>query len=145
MMRTHDNPSFRRRGFSLLEVLIGLAILLAGLLGVMAVFPYTLRSQREAEALSLAAPLAQMKAEEIRRDDDRTGRLVREIKRLEQPTPPIVFPNEPRLTYSFSGRSLLYPNAGGDPRGLPNVARVIVRYAPDYRPSQDVLYELRFD
>ncbi|MCL5271001.1 MAG: prepilin-type N-terminal cleavage/methylation domain-containing protein [bacterium] len=142
--RTHTHLA--RSGFSLLEVLVGMTILTAGVLAVAAVFPYLLRAESDAELLSEAAALAQMKAEEIRRDDsapDATGVLRSEIRILPQPTTPIVFSMEPRLSYSFSGASLLYP--ADDPRGTPGVARVIIRYAPGFRESQEVVYELRFN
>ena len=54
---------------SLLEVMVALGILTAGILSIMAIFPYTIKAQQEGELLSEAAALAQMKAEEIRRDD----------------------------------------------------------------------------
>jgi prepilin-type N-terminal cleavage/methylation domain-containing protein len=134
------------RGFTLIEVLVGLSILTAGVLAIMAIFPVLLRTQAEAEMLTIAASLAQMKAEEIRRDDDRNGSLVTAIRNLTEPTTPLVFPHERRLTYSFSGRSLRYGSVdASDPRGSDGVARVIIRYAPDFRPSQDVVYEFRFN
>lgn len=139
--------SDRAGGFTLIEVLVGLAILVAGILAVAAVFPYTFKAQREAEVLTIGVSLAQMKAEEIRRDDSRDGKLVQAIRQMSEPSAPLVFPHEPRLSYSFCGKSLLYQansNEPGDQRGASGVARVIIRYAPNYRPSQDVVYELRF-
>jgi type II secretory pathway pseudopilin PulG len=149
MNKAMTKPAKRRghaEGFSLLEVLVGLGILTAGLLAVMAVFPAVFKSQKEAEILTIAASLAQMKGEEIRRDDSANGTLIGAIEDLTEPSAPIVFPNEPRLEYSFSGRSIMFANSPvpNDPRGLPDVARVIIRYAPSYRPGQDVIYELRF-
>lgn len=132
------------RGFSLLEVLVAIAILLAGMATLVASFPVLVQSGRDTEMLTRAAALAQLKAEEIRRDDSHDKRLVTAIQQLDEPTEPIVFPQDSRLTYSFSGVSLLYREEG-DPRGNPGVARVIVRYAPDYRPGQEVVYELRFN
>lgn len=140
----HTRPA-RARGFSLLEVLVALAILTAGVLAVAAVYPKTLQAGNESQILTEAAALAQMKAEEIRRDNDRAGRLVDAIKSLSNPTDPIQFPREPRLTYSFSNRSLLYTADPTDPRAAPGVPRVVIRYAAEYRKSQDVVYELRFD
>jgi len=136
-----------RRAFTLLEVLVGLGILTAGLLAIIAVFPYTLRSQRDAELLSIAASLAQMKAEQVRRDSRPNGQLMRAIRSLTAPTTPITFPDERRLTYSFSGRTIMFANIGdpADLRAAPNIPRVLIRYSPSYRPSQDVIYELRFD
>lgn len=144
-MNFRHTRSARARGFSLLEVLVALAILSAGVLAVAAVFPKTLQAGNDSQILTEAAALAQMKAEEIRRDNDRDGRLVEAIKNLANPTDPVQFPREPRLTYSFSNRSLLYTTDPTDPRAAPGVPRVIVRYAADYRKSQDVVYELRFD
>lgn len=132
---------------SLLEVLVALGILTAGLLTVLAVFPYTLQAQRDAELLTKAAALAQMKVEEIRRDDSVDGALLSEIKTMSDPSEPIVFQNEPRLAYQFCGRTLLYGSEAdpADPRAQSGVARVIIRYAPSFRPTQDVIYELRFN
>ena len=128
----------------MIEVLVALGILLAGILAVAAVFPYTLQAQRDAEVLSLAGALAQMKVEEIRRDDSADGKLVQAIKDLAEPTAPIVFPNEPRLSYSFSGRPLV---KAADVSTSASIAPawVIVRYDKNYRPSQDVVYELAFN
>ena len=149
-MRTNLHPlsnAAARRGFSLLEVLVGLAILTAGILAIAAVFPQTMRAHEDAELLTIAAALAQMKVEEIRRDDDLNGRLRAEIRSLPQPTASIVFINEPRLSYSFSNQSLLYANVNDpkDPRATPGVPRVIIRYAPEFQPRQDAIYELRFN
>jgi prepilin-type N-terminal cleavage/methylation domain-containing protein len=143
--RRHSTPRSPRQGFSLLEVLVGLSILSAGLLAIMAIFPYTLKGQRQAELLTEAVALAQMKAEEIRRDDSKSKKLVKAIQAMDQPSDPIAFPTEPRLTYSFCGRSLLYGTDSADPRGASNVARVIIRYAPGLKQEQGVLYELRFN
>ena len=135
------------RGFSLLEVLVGLAILTAGLVAAAAIFPQILDSQRDAELLTVAAALAQLKVEEVRRTNDRNDRLIDEIKSLANPTEPVAFANETRLAYSYSGVSVLYPafENPGDPRAAPGVPRVIIRYAPTYRSTQDVVYELRFN
>ncbi len=144
-MNLRQTRPARARGFSLLEVLVALAILTAGVLAIAAVYPKTLQAGNESQILTEAAALAQMKAEEIRRDNDRDGRLLDAIKALDNPTEPVRFPREPRLTYSFSNRSLLYAADASDPRAAPGVPRVIIRYAADYRQSQDVVYELRFD
>ena len=136
-----------RAGFTLLEVLVALAILIAGLLALAASFPLMLQSGRDAELITIAAALAQQKAEEIRRDDSADHRLVTAIRNRATPTDPIVFPLEPRLEYSFSGKTILYATVTdpNDPRAVSGVARVIIRYAPNYRPSQDVIDELRFN
>jgi type II secretory pathway pseudopilin PulG len=134
-------------GFSLLEVLVAMGILVAGMLALSASFPMMLRVGRDAELLTMAAALAQQKAEEIRRDDTADRRLISAIQTQTVPTPPVVFPQEPRLEYSFSGQTVLYADTADpqDPRALSGVARVLIRYAPEYRASQDVIYELRFN
>lgn len=141
-----------RRGLTLVEVLVGLAILTAGMLALATIIPSTLKSHDRAELLTVAAMLAQTKAEEIRRDDSLTQSLQNEIRNLRTPTTPIKFIQEPRLTYSFSGSSLQYallndPSLSNeliDPRARDGIARVIIRYAEDFSPDQEVLYELRF-
>ena len=138
---------FRCRGYTLIEVLVALAILLAGVLAIVLFFPRTLSASAEAVLVTEAAVLAQMKAEEIRRDDDVQGTLVKAIADRTTPTDPIPFVQEPNLAYSFSGRTILYPAdqpGDGDPRNDEGVARVLIRYARSYRSSEDVIYELRF-
>jgi prepilin-type N-terminal cleavage/methylation domain-containing protein len=134
------------RGFSLLEVLVSLTILMVGILAIVFFFSQPLEAARNAEYRTKAALFAQMKAEEIRRDDDTTNTLIRTIEALTVPTTPITFPQDPNLAYQFSGRTILYP--GVSPQGDPGVARVIIRYSAEYRvstnPDKDVLYELRF-
>jgi len=135
-----------RRGYSLIEVLVSVAILLAGIISIVNFFPLGLRAQYRAGDISRAALLAQMKAEEIRRDCDRAGRMIATIRDLHSPTEPITFPNEPRFAYCFCGISLLNPhNDPSDPRSAFGVARVIIMYSKEYRGRNEVLYELRFD
>lgn len=144
-MSTMLHHSARRRGLSILEVLVALGILTAGMLSIMAIYPYTLKAQRDSELLSEAAVLAQMKAEEIRRDDTNTGAMVAAIKNLATPSDPIPFPNEPRLTYSYCGDTVMYKDLDPlDYRAASGVARVVIRYAKSFRDSQDAIYELRF-
>ncbi len=135
-----------KRGFSIVEVIVAVAILMIGILSIVFLFPTTLRSARLTEMQTRATFLAQMKAEEIRRDDDTSSTPVRAIENLATPTAPITFPQDTELAYQFSGRTLLYE--GETPDGDPGVARVIIRYAPEFRqsadPTKDVLYELRF-
>lgn len=134
-----------RRGLSILEVLVALGILTAGMLSIMAIYPYTLKAQRDSELLSQAAGLAQMKAEEIRRDDTQAGAMIAAIKSMATPSDPIPFANEPRLTYSFCGETVMYRDVDPqDYRAASGVARVIIRYASSFRSSQDAIYELRF-
>lgn len=134
------------RGYSLLEVLVSLAILLAGVLAIIFFFPKALESRNQSALLTSGAMLAQMKAEEIRRDDDTTGTLIAAIVSRTEPTAPIVFAQEPRLSYSFHGESVIY-DPSDSPRGDAGVARVIILNSQ--RPTaairrQDVVYELRF-
>jgi type II secretory pathway pseudopilin PulG len=136
----------RIRAYSLLEVLVSLAILLAGILTIVNYFPLTLRANNRAALISQAALLAQLKAEEIRRDNIYGPKLLNLIRTLRQPTPPIQFPQNPILAYSFCGVSLIDPV--DDPDNTADdagVARIIIRYDKSYRPTQDVIYELRFD
>jgi len=133
-------------GFSLLEVVVALGILLVGIVAILAYLPNVLRAQERAKLLTEAALLAQRKAEEIRRDDDRSHTLLNTIRNLTAPTAAMVCPDYPNLAYSFSGVSVLYGDEKpGDPRTYRGVARVIVELAPDSRPSGNVLYEVRFD
>ncbi|MBN1515771.1 hypothetical protein JXA32_04290 [Candidatus Sumerlaeota bacterium] len=147
------NPADRLRwmqrrgtaGFSLLEVLVSLMALLAGVLMIAIYFPRAVEQKYEAMYRTKAVALAQLKAEEIRLYDDLGHTKLEEIRALTRPTRPLPFPDEPKLSYQFSGVSLLDPiDDSGDPRDDIGVARVIVRYSTDFRPSRDVLYELRF-
>ncbi|MCX7717949.1 MAG: prepilin-type N-terminal cleavage/methylation domain-containing protein [Candidatus Sumerlaeaceae bacterium] len=134
----------RGRGFTLLEVLVSLTILLVGIVPIVFLLPNTLRGRQEAQLETQAAVLAQQKAEEIRRDNDLAGSLTAAIAARQTPTQPIVFPHAPDLAYAFSGRSLLYTDS---PRGDPGVPRVIIvksdSIGAGVRPK-DVVYELRF-
>lgn len=133
----------RRLGFSLVEALIAMTILLVGIVAVVRFFPMLFESSSKAALLTRATMLAQAKASEIQRDDDTSHTLATTIAYRATPTAPIVFPEEPALSYSFCGKSLLYPETDTT-KGTPNVARVIVRYSSTYRPSEDVIYELQF-
>jgi len=135
-----------RRGYSLIEVLVSVAILLAGIISIVNFFPLGLKAQYRAGDISCAALLAQMKAEEIRRDCDRAGRMIATIRNLRSPTEPITFPSDPRFAYCFCGISLLNPhNDPNDPRSAFGVARVIIMYSKEYKGKNEVLYEMRFD
>lgn len=135
------------RGFTLIEVLVALALLLAGIVAIVQLFPVSLRANTEAVLMGDAAVLARQKVDEIRRDHDRQAQLVQLLRSRDTPTDPIVWSEDPRLTYSFSGQSLFATegDTSGDPEDDDNVARVIVRLAPDYDPDERVIYELRFD
>ena len=134
------------QGYSLLEVLVSVAILLAGILTIVNFFPLGLKAQARAGDISTATFLAQMKAEEIRRDSDRLGRLLNSIRSLTSPTEIITFPNQSRFAYCFCGISLIDPRDDpDDPRDDHGVPRVIIMYSKEYRGENEVLYELRFD
>lgn len=135
----------RRLGYSLLEVLVALAILLIGVVGILQFFPPSLRASNEASLKGRAALLAQSKAEEIRRDTDKAGVLIDTIAGLSAPTDPIPFLEDPSLAYRFFSESLRVPDGDpNDPEFAPGVARVIVGYNGEFRPDEKVLYELRF-
>lgn len=136
-----------RHGYSLIEVLVSLAILLGGVIAIIFLIPNSLKASNDAAFLTEATLLAQMKAEEIRRDDDgyTSGTLMKTISLRTTETTPVPFPQNPKLQYSFIGNTVIYTSVPpGDPRGEAGVPRVIVRYAPSYRSSEDVVYELRF-
>lgn len=134
------------RGFTLVEVLVALALLLAGIIAVVQLFPVSLEASNEAVLKGNAVQLAQQKVEEMRRDRDRQSAILSAIRNRDTPTDPRRWPIDPRLTYSYSGRSLLYEqDTPGNPADDVGVARVIVRLAPDYDPGERVIYELRFD
>ena len=144
--RYPSRPLPGRRGYSLLEVLVSVAILTAGIISIINFFPLGLKAQYRAGDISRAAVLAQQKAEEIRRDADRAGRLLATIRALRTPSEIITFPNEPRLAYCFCGISLMNPHDNpSDPRDDFGVARVIIMYSKEYKGHNEILYELRFD
>ena len=139
------------RGFSLVEALVSITIFLVGAVLIVFLFPRALEAAREAELQTKAAFLAQMKAEEIRRDDDQLRTLGQMIAGLTDTTDPVVFSQEEDLSYVFSSRSILYRNENPPvPEGDDNVARVLILRnrggKPPQKPIQprDVIYELRF-
>ncbi len=133
------------RAFSLLEVLISMVVLLIGLVAILNFFPQSLRANASAAIKAEAALIAQSRAEALRRDRTFAQDLVARVRSLGPPTPPIACPENPRLTYSYCGVSLLDPvDSPEDPADDFGVPRVIIRYAESWRPSQDVIYELRF-
>ena len=148
-----SSRSARRASFTILEVLVGLAVLTAGILSILAVFPATLRGNQSAELRTLAASLAMMKIEEVRRDNDETNFLIGGIQNLTEPTEPVVFALERRLAYRFSGVTMLHIkiDASGaiiddpdDPRDDPGVARVIIQESPTFRSRPKIIAEFRF-
>lgn len=140
------SPSRRhRQGFTFVEILVAMILLLVGMVALMKVFPPTLRANSDSAMRHKAILFAQRKAEEIRRDDDRQESMQKTIAALNTPTAPLVVPEDRRLVYQFSGRSILDPvPTVGDPLSRDNVARIIVRYNEDFRPDGKILYELRF-
>lgn len=141
-IRTHRHGA---AAFTLLEMLVSMAILLIGIIPIVFLLPNTLSARREASLKTRAAVLAQRKAEEIRRDNDIIGTVTTVIRMRTEPTDPMVFPEDGDLAYAFWGRSLLYT---ASPQGDPNVPRVIIVRAD--RPAgpiraKDVVYEHRFD
>lgn len=133
------------QGYSLVEVLVSMVILLVGILAILNFFPQSLRANANAAIRAQAALLAQAKAEEVRRDSSASTPLIQTIRTLTVPTTPVPFVEDSRLSYSFCGVSLLAPvDNPGDPRDDYGVARVIVRYNQAFRPSEDILFELRF-
>ncbi len=137
----------QRRGYSLLEVLVSLAILLGGVIAIIFLIPNALKASNDAAFLTEATLLAQMKAEEIRRDDNAytSGTLMKTISMRDTETARTPFPQNPNLSYSFIGNTVMYSSVPAtDPRGEAGVPRVIVRYAPSYRSTEEVVYELRF-
>ena len=143
--RCPDSPG-RAGGYSLIEVLVSVAILLAGIVSIINFFPLGLKAQNRAMDVSKAALLAQLKAEEIRRDNDSANRLINAIRSLRTPTPAIQFPNDPKFAYCFCGISVVDPrDAPDDPRDDYGVARVIVMYSKEYKGKNEILYELRFE
>ncbi len=135
-----------RSAYTLVEVLVALVILLVGIVGIVKLFPVSLEGNRDAELRGAAASLAQMKAEELRRDADTFARVIDDIRNRATPTDPVVWTLDDRLAYSYSGVSTFSPGDDpADPSDDPVVARVIVSMNPAFDPSARVIYELRFD
>lgn len=129
----------------MLEALVSVVVLTVGVMVIALYFPRTLQTKLEAGHLARAVALANQKAQEIRRDNDAANRLISDIQSLTGPSPTGRFPEDDRLVYQFSGVSVLDPiDDPGDPRDDHGVARVIVRYATEFRPTHDVIYELQF-
>ncbi|MEQ8821729.1 MAG: prepilin-type N-terminal cleavage/methylation domain-containing protein [Sumerlaeia bacterium] len=138
-----------RRGFTLVEVLVALAILLTGIVAIVQLFPVSLRANTDAALKGSAVILAYQKVEEMRRDEYplRSDSFTATVRNLEGETDPVAWPEDPRLTYSYSGLSAVLgdlPEDPGDPRTGRGVARVIVRLSESFDPQTPVIYELRF-
>lgn len=146
-MMIHRSPISRRhgRGFTLIEVLVAMVILLAGIIGIVQLFPVSLQANRDAELKGKAVLLAQQKVDELRRDADRLGVLILAISNSDTESPPIVFPDDQRFTYSYVGETQLGPLVDPlDPRDDSDVPRIIIRLNPSYNPNARVIYEMRF-
>ncbi|CAN5371370.1 hypothetical protein BH09SUM1_BH09SUM1_01990 [soil metagenome] len=136
----------RKRGFSLVEVVVAAAILIIGIVGIMQLFPKSIQASNQSALRAEAALLAQRKVEELRRDEQQSGVIIDSIKALPAPTELIPFPEDDRLAYQFYSKSLLAStDTPGEVEDDFGVARVIIRYNPAFRPKSEVLYELRFD
>jgi Tfp pilus assembly protein PilV len=133
-----SSKSAQHRGVSILEILVSLAVLFVGVVAIVNYFPFSIRASNDAAYLSQAAMLAQMKAEEVRRDNDQLSNIMNQIRFQTDPTVPIPFMQQPNLSYSFGGISQI------DATNSPFTPRVIIRYSKEYRPSQDVVFELKF-
>lgn len=127
-----------RHGFSLIEVLISIAILTTAIVVILSFLPFSLRQNERSADVSVAAYLAQQKAEEIRRDDSASRALLAQIRSLTTPTAPLVFPLDAKFSYQFSGVSILEPATD------PGTARVIVSYTKPRQLNGNILFELRF-
>lgn len=141
----HRSAFSNRRGFTLIEVLVAMVILLAGIIGIVQLFPVSLQANRDAELKGKAVLLAQQKVDELRRDADRLGVLITAIRDSDTETAPVVFPDDQRFTYSYVGETQLGPLSDPlDPRDDSDVPRVIIRLNPAYNPNARVIYEMRF-
>jgi len=146
-MRASSRFAHRRRGFSLIEVIVAVMILLVGVVGIVQLFPPSLRVSSEAALKGRAALLAQQKLAELRRDDDSMRTILTTIAGLgTDETPPVSFADDDRLVYQFSARSAIDPeNTSNETQFAPDVPRIVVRFNQAFRADRGVLYELRFD
>lgn len=128
-----------RRAMTIVEIVVAMAVLLTGIVAILTYWPNNLRQNQRISDQNIAAYLAQMKAEEIRKDNSGAVTLIEEIQAMRVPSPPLTFPHDRRFAYSISGVSLLEP---GQAVGI---ARIIVRYSRSFRPRQEILFELAFD
>lgn len=138
----------RRHGLTLIEVVVALAIFLFGVVALLNVFPLKVQTGANATVLTEAVLLAQLKAQEIRRDNAPDSIFFLWLRSLTSPTPAegIPFAENPRLRYAFSGRSVLDPiDDPGVPEDDYGVPRIIVLSPADSRFSHGVVWELRFE
>lgn len=130
----------RRSAFTLVEVIVAMAILLGGVVVLLQLFPITLRANTEAELRTAAAFLAQQKVDEMRRDRDRDGTIIIPGISGNPETAPRVHPGDRRLAYSYAPG----PAIADEPVVGPQ-AWIIIRASAEYDPAQPVLFQARFD
>lgn len=136
----------RRRGFTLIEVLVALALLLAGIVTIVQLFPTSLKANADAALKGSSAVLTQQKVEELRRDADWAGDIIVEVQNLSAPTLPVAWPLDTRLTYSYNGESFFSDtDTPTDPTDDADTARVAVRLNPEFDPRGTIVHEMRFD
>lgn len=153
MMQMHLSKSRERegadavRGFTLLEVLVGLSILTVGMLTIFTLIPPLLKANTDAELESIAGSLAMLKVEEIRRDsrqllrdDPNTSTLVEVILALDAPTSVAIFSYERRLAYRFEREVILDENT----MTTQAVAVVVVQESPQRSSNPRDLNRTRF-
>jgi len=131
------------RGLSLIEVTVAVLIFLFGIVALLNFFPFKVRSVADAADLTEAVLLAQMKAEEIRRDNAADSFFFLWLRGLTAPTPTagIPFGQSNFLRYAFSGRSVLDPvDDAGVPEDDYGVPRIIVFTGADATNARSVLY-----
>lgn len=138
-------PCSASRGFTLVEVVVAMTILLGGIVGMAQFFPTALSQNRHSADVTSAAYLAQMKGEEVRRNDiyyaldtpAGTTPTIAQISQLAIPSTSTVFVEDDRFAYVYSGRSLMeIVNADS------YNAFIIVQYNSEYRPDEEMLFEL---
>lgn len=109
---------------------MGLSLLTMGILGILWLYPWTLRANQTAELRTAAGGLAMMKVEELRRDDTVTSvSLTDTLLTVDTPTTPLVWPLDERLAYSFA--SDVVTISSGTETTSQTVAKVIVYDATD--------------
>lgn len=140
--------SSARRGLTLVEVVVALAIFLFGVVALLNFFPLKVRTGADASILTEAVFLAQQKAQEVRRDNAPDSLFFVWMRGLTDPAPAggIPFPQNPDLRYAFCGRSVLDPfDSPGVPEDDFSVPRIIILSPTQARSPSGVVYELRFE
>lgn len=131
-----------RSAYTLVEVAVALAVFLVGIVGILQIFPQTLRSTEEAGLRGRAALMAQQKVEEIRLNADQPGSFIDEIKALDPDAlpDPIPFARDDNLAYQFGPRSFY-----SDDPATGSEAWIAVRFNPELQPDSEIIMEMRFD